>query len=275
MEEKTKEIAKVEELYEKIKHSDLNMEVVTELAKSISLVGLLNPIILNSKGNIVAGRHRIAACKQNKMEEVEVSRINFDSSKKRQLATIQENLVRNVYNTIERARLIGEQAQLLESLGLVTTHGGDRKNKTKKLQLDSAAKKLSKMLAKSQRTVQYHIEIHKGIPLELDEKIQNSTIKDSQSKLLQIARAEPKEKEIAFARLTQKNSVQSNIKKPNSRIEQLTKHLSSLKIIQEFTYNLDTKNNLNDEEIGLLKQMQNISNDFSTKLQTLINRKGA
>lgn len=266
---------KIDTLLHQIDEEQLNKEIVIELAESIKNIGLLNPIIINSKGKIVAGRHRVVACKRNNYSEVDTRIIDFGKSEKRQLATIQENLVRNVFSTFERARLIGTQAQILESLGLATTHGGDRKNKTQYLQHDSAANKISKMLSKSRRMVQYHIAIHKGIPIELDQKIQDSTIKDSQSKLLRIAKAAPQEKETIFARLTQKNTSRSEIESPKLRLEQLNKLLSSLKVIQEFTNNLDTEKNLNDEEIGLLKQMQNISNDFSTKLETLINRKGA
>ena len=42
----------------------INADKVAELAASIQELGLLSPIIVNSNGELIAGAHRLEACKQ-------------------------------------------------------------------------------------------------------------------------------------------------------------------------------------------------------------------
>ncbi len=100
----------------------IDKEVVDKLAKSISEIGLLHPIIVTSDLNLVAGQHRLHAMKQNGETEVEarVVGITFDDEL---LATIELD------ENDKRAELhIRDKKALLEEIR-VLRDGRKKRNK--------------------------------------------------------------------------------------------------------------------------------------------------
>lgn len=73
---------------------------VTELAASIMEVGVLQPVLLNKAGKLLAGKRRLAAALQLGMREIPAYRVEFDSMHE-ELATIDENLMQLPLNSIE------------------------------------------------------------------------------------------------------------------------------------------------------------------------------
>ncbi len=80
---------------------------IEQLAKSISELGLLNPITITKDGTLIAGLHRLEACRSLGWTEIPVTIIELGELQT-ELAEIDENLVRS------------ELSQLDESLQLAT-----------------------------------------------------------------------------------------------------------------------------------------------------------
>ena len=100
-------------------------EKIKELADSIKLTGLINPITIDQNNYLIAGFHRWSAYKQLGYEYIpaiikDVS--NFQS----ELMEIDENLKRNELNHIEVAEHIVRREQLLEELGVRMKRGGNQ-----------------------------------------------------------------------------------------------------------------------------------------------------
>ncbi|MBF0182675.1 MAG: ParB N-terminal domain-containing protein [Magnetococcales bacterium] len=98
-------------------------EAVAALAQSIRELGLLNPILvtpeLSDDGqeiglfHLVAGHHRLQACKQLGMTEISANIVTIQTVDQR-LAEIDENLCRSELTHLERAEHLAERKSLYE-----------------------------------------------------------------------------------------------------------------------------------------------------------------
>ena len=99
---------------------------VSELAKSIAEVGLLNPITLNRDNTLIAGLHRLEAAKLLGWAEVDCTVSSLEGLQA-ELAEIDENFVRTDLSTIEYGDLLLRRKEIYEVLHPETKNGGDRK----------------------------------------------------------------------------------------------------------------------------------------------------
>lgn len=115
----------------KIKISDIKVnsgrrgaapEPVAELAKSIAVVGLLNPITLTGDYTLVAGLHRLEAAKQLGWTEIECIVIGV-SGLQAELAEIDENIVRTNLTRQELGEQFLRRKELYEMLHPETKAG--------------------------------------------------------------------------------------------------------------------------------------------------------
>ena len=75
---------------------------IAALEKSISTVGLLNPIVINEKDRLVAGYRRLMACRNLGWEEIEVTVVNYDGDVLKMLdAEADENFLRKDFTPEE------------------------------------------------------------------------------------------------------------------------------------------------------------------------------
>lgn len=98
-----------------------------EIAQSIADVGLLNPITITQDYTLIAGAHRLEACKRLGWKEIEATIIDA-TGLMAELAEIDENLMRNDLTEMERALQIAKRKRIYEDLYPDTKHGGDRKS---------------------------------------------------------------------------------------------------------------------------------------------------
>jgi ParB family transcriptional regulator, chromosome partitioning protein len=101
---------------------------VTALANSIGTVGLLHPIVVTPDTDgwlVVAGAHRLEACKRLGRTEIAATVVTVDELE-RQLLECDENLVGAVLTPAERAWFTTRRKQLYEATHPETRHGGDR-----------------------------------------------------------------------------------------------------------------------------------------------------
>lgn len=85
---------KIEEVKISEGRREVNQDKVKALSESIKELGLLNPITVNTDNTLIAGMHRIEACKLLGWDNIPANTINL-SSLLAELAEIDENLIRN------------------------------------------------------------------------------------------------------------------------------------------------------------------------------------
>ena len=100
----------------------VNLEGINELARSISAIGLLNPITIDQEHTLVAGLHRLEAAKRLGWTEIECNICTLDALQT-ELAEIDENVVRTELSVIEYGELLERQKEIYESLHPETKAG--------------------------------------------------------------------------------------------------------------------------------------------------------
>jgi ParB family transcriptional regulator, chromosome partitioning protein len=178
----------------------LNDQKVAQLMQSIKANGLLNPITIDQNFNLIAGLHRLTACKLLGVEQIEYRIITCEDVDHARLAEIDENLIRNELEALERSEFWLERDQILERIGLRAQSGENQYTK-KGGEIDSPHAKTTVELAQetgyNKRTYQLGKQIAKNIDPEVKEVIKKTPVAKSQSTLLKIARAGSKEREQA------------------------------------------------------------------------------
>jgi ParB family chromosome partitioning protein len=202
----------------------LKAEKVSELMESIKANGLLNPITLDRNLNLIAGLHRLTACKLLGIEEIECNILNYDDVNRARLAEIDENLIRSELDALERAELWLERERILEQLGL-RAKPGDNQYTRKGGEMISPPPKTTLELAKeagyTERTFQQGKQIAKSIVPEVKEVIRGTPIAKSPTALLKVARAGSKEYQ--KAKQAQKAAQEARAKRELEEAQRLAK----------------------------------------------------
>ena len=92
------------------------------MARSISEIGLLNPITIDQEYILVAGLHRLEAVKKLGWTEIECNICTFDTLQT-ELAEIDENVVRTELSVLEYGELLERRKEIYESLHPETKAG--------------------------------------------------------------------------------------------------------------------------------------------------------
>ena len=95
----------------------LDDDKVDELAKSISVIGLLHPIVIDTKNNLLSGHHRLEAHRKLGRESIECKQVSLSELEK-ELVQIDENLINNELTIIEKSEHLIKRESILEQLGL-------------------------------------------------------------------------------------------------------------------------------------------------------------
>lgn len=112
----------------KIINRKRNAGDVSQLCASINEIGLLQPVTVTSDFKLIAGLHRITACKHLGWQEIEVNVVDYDSEILSELAEIDENLIRNELTVLDKSIQTNRRKEIYEILHPETKHGGDRKS---------------------------------------------------------------------------------------------------------------------------------------------------
>ena len=108
---------------------DPSEEKVEEIAESISQIGLLNPITLDTQHHLIAGFHRLLAYKSLKKDTIPAIIKDVDD-KYGELCEIDENLKRAELSFGNQSRHIARREELMVDLGLAYQQGDNRFTKT-------------------------------------------------------------------------------------------------------------------------------------------------
>ncbi len=123
---------------------DIDPNKVDEISKSMSIVGLLKPILLNAKYEIIAGERRYHAAKKLAWSKIAARIVNFENPNHEKLAHLDENLEHKTLAAGDHAQAISQRKAVWESLFPETKQGvAGGLGKARKLNEDPASGKLS------------------------------------------------------------------------------------------------------------------------------------
>jgi ParB family transcriptional regulator, chromosome partitioning protein len=177
---------------------------VAELMQSIRVNGLLNPITLDQNYMLIAGLHRLTACKLLGFEQIPCNIIVCENQGHARLAEIDENLVRNELEVLERSELWLERDQILEQLGL-RAKPGDNQYTQREVQSGhetvsppiKTTLEMAKEVGYSDRTFQQGKQIARDIVPEVKQALKDTPVAKSPRSLLKVARAGSKARQQA------------------------------------------------------------------------------
>jgi ParB/RepB/Spo0J family partition protein len=167
---------------------------IKELSESIKELGLLNPITINTDKTLIAGMHRLEACKLLGYDEIKVNIVNLDSLLS-ELAEIDENLIRNELDWIDGDKQLARRKYIYEELHPETKHGisGAISKHNSANDIMSSAKTFTENTADkvgvTARTVQRSIKRSNDIVEDLKPKLKELDVSKTEGTL--ISRQEP------------------------------------------------------------------------------------
>ena len=168
---------------------------VAELAESIRRIGLLHPITITDDHRLVAGAHRLEACRKAGMSEIDCCYVVGDSLHI-ELAEIDENLIRNDLDAISIGELAIRRDEVLEALGLrANVSNKGYAGKYEVTGAESAPVKTTAIIAgeigMSERVLQENKQLAKNLTPEAKQAIRATEL--TKTDALKLARMEPEE----------------------------------------------------------------------------------
>ena len=188
---------------------------VRELAESIQQVGLLNPITVTRNFHLVAGAHRLEACKQLGWDEITCNLLEGEPLHL-ELAEIDENLIRNELDVISVGELALRRDEILEALGLRASSGDNRFSKNRGAPgapLPKTTESIANEIGVSKRALQENKQLARNLVPEAKEVIRKEDI--TKKEALKLARMEPERQKVVV------NRIQSGEAKSVQEAEQL------------------------------------------------------
>lgn len=182
------ELVNIDEII--IKNRKRSLQDISELKESIRELGLLNPITINRDMTLIAGHHRLQACKELNCHQISAIIIDADEIKA-ELMEIDENIIRRDLTALERAEQLNRRKEIYEKL---YPHSNESRNQYTAKRNNFAEQKTftedtAQKTGKSQRAIQQDIQIANNISEEVKQKIKGSELEDKKTALLKIAKA--------------------------------------------------------------------------------------
>lgn len=176
-------------------HRSVRQESVETLTKSISTIGLINPVTLTSGYRLVAGRHRIEAHRKLGYKTIEARLLDADDLLL-ELAEIDENMERSQLDALQFSQQLKRRKEIYEGMHPDKKHGGSRKSagnhgeisSPQNADLKSFAEDTAETLGVSRATVERAIHVAENIPEDVQEEIANTPIAESKAELAALAK---------------------------------------------------------------------------------------
>lgn len=193
---------------------------VAKLAESIETIGLLQPILVSPEFDLLAGLHRLEACRTLGDTDIEIKVFDVESAVDLlshehpdlsrdelrelviELAEIDENVIRGNLTTLQESIQLYRRKQIYETLYPETRQGakgGWYNNKTNKLEMEnisvsSFADDAAAKTGKTARAIRYKTKIGEVLePYAPD--LADTPIEDKQSDLLALTKFEQEKRE--------------------------------------------------------------------------------
>lgn len=170
---------------------------VAQLADSICEIGLINPITVTTEGALVAGRHRLEACKSLGWEEIPASVVALGILQA-ELAEIDENLIRNELSELEQGVQLARRKEIHLALypetGRGKTPGNQYTGQKRETETISFSQDVAKKTGVTERTIRNKTKIGEALT-EVAPRLMDTPVADSQKDLLALARMGEDERE--------------------------------------------------------------------------------
>lgn len=171
----------------------VDLEKVKSLAESLNEIGLLNPITINARYELIAGLHRLEAHKQLGIDEINAIILDLDDLHT-ELAEIDENLIRNELSPAEISISIAKRKRIYEEIypetkrgiaGAIVTNNKNTTADSAVAEIDSFVDDTSKKTGLASRTISEYQQIGTTIPEDVLSQVDKDTTKQT---LIEIAR---------------------------------------------------------------------------------------
>lgn len=194
-------------------------EKVAALAGSINRIGLLQAIVVADDMSLIAGRHRVEACRLLGWESIP-ARIAPVDGPSAELAEIDENLMRVELTVLERDELLLRREQLLIEMDVRAQRGDNQHtNGGGPAQYAGPLKTTAQMAAEagmSPRLLNVSLQRAKRIDPAARELLRDTPLADRANDLLRLARMAPdRQVEIAQAAAAGANSLAAALREVN------------------------------------------------------------
>jgi len=181
----------------------INLDAISGLVDSIGTVGLINPIRVRALGEgweVIAGAHRLEACKALGLAEIECDVVQ-DDDLHAELAMIDENLCRAELSPSDRASQTARRKAIYIDLHKQTEHGANAgpSGQFVHTDTDSFAADTAKAIGKDERTVRRDAERGEKVIPEVLEMIRGTKL-DTGSYMDRIKNLPPNEQVKAATR---------------------------------------------------------------------------
>lgn len=165
---------------------------VSELAASIREIGLLNPITVTKEHRLVAGYHRLEACKSLGWTDIPATIVALDATDA-ELAEIDENLVRRELSVLERGEHLLRRKRLYETKHPETRRGvaGGKARQGAAMEIASFADDTAAKMGVTSRTIRQEVQITEKIAVDVKSVIRDTELADNKTALLALSRCTP------------------------------------------------------------------------------------
>lgn len=164
---------------------------VSELASSIAEIGLINAITISPAGDLIAGLHRLEACRSLGYKRIEVSMLDIGPLLQ-ELAEIDENLIRNNLSALQEGLQLARRKTIYEELHPETKAGvaGGKARQGSAKDTVSFAEDTAAKTGKDKRTVSRKVQVGNALADIADDLI-GTPIEDSQKDLIALSTMTP------------------------------------------------------------------------------------
>ena len=203
------------EINERIR-GNLNKSQVNRLSESINQIGLINPITITKKKVLVAGNHRLHACKKIGWNKIPCVITTIEDSALLELQEIDENLIRYELHFIDRGNHLKRRKEIYEemfpeTISVNVKGGPGRGHKTNALgalvsDQKSFVNDTSQKTGIAKRTIAEDIQIVKNTTPEIQEQIKENSI--TKKEAIKLAQLEPKQQKKVLEKIKKKEAKQ-------------------------------------------------------------------
>ncbi|MCL2710566.1 MAG: ParB N-terminal domain-containing protein [Planctomycetaceae bacterium] len=190
---------KLSEITVPVGRRNIDYVKVSELAESIKIVGLLNPITIDKEDTLIAGAHRFEACKHLGFDEIECIVLDCDELRI-ELAEIDENLIRSDLDAISMGEMANRRDEILEELGLRAKVGDNQHTRGGAVPAPpQTTANIAKEAGVSERVLQENKQLARDLVPEAKEVVKEK--KMTKKDALAVSRLEPDEQREAVKQI--------------------------------------------------------------------------
>lgn len=197
--------------------------IVASIAESLQELGLLQPILVTTRCDLLAGYHRLEAAKVLGWESIAANVVDLDVLRA-EMVEIDENLKRREISALERAEMLAIRKKLYEALYPDSKRGPGQPSEEDK-SIRKHVSYLEDVAAKtdtSTRSVAQNLEPAERLSEEIRDEIRDTPIAQSNRQLRDLASEEPRRQQaiarrVASGKASSVSEAREQIERPKKK----------------------------------------------------------